>query len=116
MIICTTAMNDWNCVMRAETTSRRRRRARRRQQHARPTSSSHQHGVVGDVDGPAREQRALAGGDARAAEALADTMEPRRTGATSISRRKPNSRSKTIEPAENESGDQHGEQRARPGT
>ena len=32
---------------------------------------------------------------------LPSTIEPRRTGATSISRRKPNSRSHTIEAAEN---------------
>ena len=35
---------------------------------------------------------------------LPTTIVPRRMGATSISRRKPNSRSKTIEPAEKNDG------------
>ena len=78
--------------------------------NSRTTQLQHQQRVVGHADEPGHEQdhHALQRGDRRPAQALADTMiELVETGATSISRRNPNSRSHTDRDAGERGGEQH---------
>ena len=97
------AMNDCDLLDPRRDHHAERGEREREQQQLDRAAISEQHGVVGHVArAPASASITTPWSVATVAPPrhLPSTIEPRRTGATSISRRKPNSRSHTIEPAE----------------
>ena len=103
MIICMTPMNDCICLMRIATAQAERGDRERQQQLQRRARRRSARATYGTCTSPATASTITPWKAATVAPPrhLPITIELRRTGATIISRRKPNSRSQTIDAAEN---------------